>query len=224
MKDMDLMRAMTDIDEEFIEEAAPREKTESRRLILPQAKQWMRAGALMAVLVLSFTFASRVMLPKGSSVGPAPLQQSAAENNMDSVPAEAPAAAGGMLTESASEEAENAPVFDISKEPVVTAAVQLSCPEEFGEFRNVEITYGETETEAVYRNENGETGLRIIRRSASPEEYANPGSPVIEEKNADARSGKTFEAEWTEGGFTYHIIVAGEISEEELQKLIEEIY
>ena len=129
MKEMDLMRAMTDIDEQFIEEAAPVEKQEKRRLILPQAKQWLRGAAVMAVLLLSFTFITgRIGMGKGASGGSAPmLQQSTAAKDADSAPAEIPAAGAGAPE--SIEEADEAPQ-NAAAESVAAASVQLMCPQE----------------------------------------------------------------------------------------------
>ena len=222
MKEMDLMRAMTDIDEQFIEEAAPAEKQEKRRLILPQAKQWLRGAAVMAVLLLSFTFITgRIGMGKGASGGSAPmLQQSLAVNDEGGMPDEIPAAGAGAPE--SIEEADEAPQ-NAAAESVATASVQLMCPQEYGAYVLAEVTYNESGAEAVYRNENSETGLVITRRPASEEEYRSSEPPVIygEFKSAETQ---TTEAEWTEDGFTYHITVYDEVTEEEMQKLIEEIH
>lgn len=227
MKEMDLMRAMTDIDEQFIEEAAPAEKQEKRRLILPQAKQWLRGAAVMAVLLLSFTFITgRLGMGKGASGGSAPmLQQNMAADDSDSVPAESiEMAAGGAVPESAEEEADAGEAAqNASLDSVTAAAIQLMCPQEFGAYVLAEVTYNDSAAEAVYRNAEDEIGLTITRRPASEEEYRSSNSPVIygEFKSTER---ETTEAEWTEDGFTYHITVYDDVSEEEMQTLIGEIH
>ena len=226
MKEMDLMRAMTDIDEQFIEEAAPAEKQEKRRLILPQAKQWLRGAAVMAVLLLSFTFITgRIGMGKGASGGSAPmLQQNMAADDSDSAPAESmEMAAGGAAAESVPEEAEeDAGAFNMDS-AAATASIQLMCPQEYGDYVLAEVTYSESGAEAVYRNAQDETGLVITRRPSTEEEYRSSEPPVIygEFKSAETQ---TTEAEWTEDGFTYHITVYDDVSEEEMQYLIGEIH
>jgi len=202
MKEMDLLRAMNDIDDKYIEEAAPGEPVK-KPLFRKYYRQFTAGAGVFAVLLFAFVWVrvSNYRMGSTASGGAA----------MDAAP---------QMAESAVEETDNksADAGYGSLTATSAAAMAFTYPESYREYTVVSEEETEEGLAVVYRDEQGKEGLRIIF-SREPNSF-NASMPQAEAE--EARMAK--DAVWTDGEWTYRIVLAEEISAEELQELMNEIH
>ena len=131
--------------------------------------------------------------------------------------------AAPQMAESAVEETDNKSADAGYGNLTITssAALTFTYPESYREYTVVIEEDTEEGLAVVYRNEQGKEGLRII--FSRKQESFNANMPLDESKEEEAaRMAK--DAVWTDGEWTYRIVLAEEISAEELQELMNEIH
>ena len=205
MKEMDLLRAMNDIDDKYIEEAAPGEPVK-KPLFRKYYRQFTAGAGVFAVLLFAFVWVRVSNYRMGSTASGGAV--------MDAAP---------QMAESAVEETDNKSADAGYGNLTITssAALTFTYPESYREYTVVTEEDTEEGLAVVYRNEQGKEGLRII--FSRKQESFNANMPLDESKEEEAaRMAK--DAVWTDGEWTYRIVLAEEISEEELQELMNEIH
>ena len=203
MKEMDLLRAMNDIDDKYIEEAAPGEPV--RKPVFRKYYRQFTAGAgIFAVLLFGFVWVRVSNYRMGSAAG-------------GSVDLAAP-----QVMENAAEPEEKSE--DAGYGNVMTtgsAAMAFTYPESYREYTVVTEEETEEGMAVVYRNEQGEEGMRIIFSRMAQSFNANMPQ---NDQDSEAEEQLTRGAVWTEGDWTYRIILSEEISAEEMKELMNEIH
>ena len=204
MKEMDLLRAMNDIDDKYIEEAAPGEPVK-KPLFRKYYRQFTAGAGVFAVLLFGFIWVRVSDHRMGSAAG----------GNMNSTAPQA-------VMESAPEPEEKS--ADAGYDNVMTtgsAAMAFTYPDSYREYTVVTEEESEEGLAVVYRNEQGAEGMRIIISRMTQSFNANVPRNDL---NAESREQMTKDAVWTEGDWTYRIILSEEISAEEMQELMNEIH
>ncbi len=203
MKEMDLLRAMNDIDEEYIAEAAPPVKEKKKRSVWVPMRYLVTAGVFAAVLMVSTAVMNLMDFRAGSASGGASESILATEEKAadDSVPAMAE-----------SDEAVNAAAADEE------VAGTFRVPNTYGEYGSVTFSASQDSEEAVYLDEKGRAGLTLTR---TPGRDRSEG--LIEEMTV--REGIMIrEAGWCAGGYVYHAVFAEPVPVTEVLKLMEEVH
>ena len=205
MKEMDLLRAMNDIDDKYIEEAAPGEPVR-KPVFRKYYKQFTAGAGIFAVLLFAFVWVRIGNYRMGSAAG----------GSMDSTAPQA-------VMESAAEPEEKS--VDAGYGNVLTtgsAAMAFTYPDSFREYTVVTEEDTEEGFAVVYRNEQGEEGMRIIFSRMAQSFNANITQD--DQPAEEAEELRTKDAVWTEGDWTYRIILSEEISAEEMKELMSEIH
>lgn len=206
MKEMDLLRAMNDIDDKYIEEAAPGEP--ARKPVFRKYYRQFTAGAgIFAVLLFGFVWVRVSNYRMGSATG----------GSMDTV-------AASQVMENAAAPEEKSVEAGYGFTMTAAAGVighDFVYPDSYREYTVVTEEDTEEGLAVVYRNEQGEEGMRIVFSHMANSFNANIDQPEAAEERAEQMMK---DAVWTDGDWTYHVILTEEISAEEMEELINEIH
>ena len=205
MKEMDLLRAMNDIDDKYIEEAAPGEPVK-KPVFRKYYRQFTAGAGVFAVLLFGFIWVRVSNYRMGSPAAGGSVNAAAPQAVMESAP-----------------EPEEKSADDGYGNVITTgsAAMAFTYPDSYREYTVVTEENTEEGLAVVYRNEQGEEGMRIIVSRMAQSFNANVPRNDL---NAESREQMTKDAVWTEGDWTYRIILSEEISAEEMQELMNEIH
>lgn len=209
MKEMRLMRAIGEIDDKYIDEAAPSEVKRTAIRFAPWAK-FVGIAACAAIAVGAGIFA--VTQQRGSIVDPATQPESGTSDYVQYV---SPIAEFDTLSE-----AENAAGFEIH------------VPESYGDYseRRFSVITG-TILEIQYYDDSENRGMNIRKTRGTDDvsgdytEYGNvseiqtAAGTVTIKGNDD----KFLLAVWTSGEFSYSVSVDSAVSEDELKEIAEKI-
>ncbi len=228
MKEMDLLRAVNDIDEEYIEEASPALEEKKIRKPLRYRKQILAAGLTAVVLIGSAAILNGTLFQsKGAAAGGVANEMAAAEDALseeetiaetitengriepDARPAEA---AGGTFGFDEEEKAEYSGT---------ASSLQTSIPDRIGPYSFSEFRYPEGEIEAVYLDDAGRESLFLYMRT---EEDCDFGKDGILEDTVIEQDGRITSAQWVKACTHFRAEIPEGISREELEKLWEETY
>lgn len=205
MKEMDLLRAMNDIDEEYVEEAAPPAKEKKKRAGWVPMRYLVTAGMFAAVLMCSTVVLNLIGFRSGNSAANVPESVMVSEEKAadESVPA---MAAG---SEAETDTAVNGPAESMA---------EFRVPNTYGDYGSVVFSADQDAEEAAYKDEKGLTGLTLTRTPAR-----NRSEGLIEEMTV--REGIMIrEAGWCSGGYVYHAVFAEPVPVSEVLKLMEEVH
>lgn len=218
MKEMRLMQIIGDIDDKYIEEAAPCEQSErSEKKPAIRFVPWVKyAAAACAALILGagiFAVTQRAnIVEKPAESGS---EAVSSDESGDFVQAVSPYEDFDTL-----EEAEKAVGFDIA------------VPDSFGAFTELSFsTVSGKILEVQYCGEDGGCGLSI-RKAKGGEDVSGDWNEYesVSEIQAGGRAvtikgngGKYYLAVWLDGGYSYSVSVTDGASEDELKAFVEDI-
>ena len=202
MKETDLLRAMNDIDEEYIAEASPAvpEIKKRRPRISPKT---LAAAGLFTVFLIAGTRMTDMMRSKGSAAGGVMTSQAVSEEKTAMDEAEEESA---MDSEAAA--AQNMPM---------ESAGSFSVPESFQDYDKVTFTVNEDTEEAIYENARGIEGLVLTRKMNNGRTDGLITESLVREGDLIK------EAEWVMNGYIYHAVFAKPVNMAELLVLISEV-
>lgn len=206
MKEMDLLRAMNDIDDKYIEEAEPMEPVK-KPVLRKYYKQFTAGAGIFAVLLFGFVWLRVSNYRMGGAASGGSLESAASQvMENDAAPEEKSVEAGYGITMTAA---------------AGVIGQDFVYPDSYREYTVVTEEDSEEGLAVVYRNEQGEEGMRIIFTHRAESFNANIDQPETAEEKARQM---VKDSVWTDGDWTYHIILAEEISSEEMQELRNEIH
>lgn len=218
MKEMRIMRAIGDIDDIYIDEAAPVQITGKRPLrFAPRAVYaGIAACAVLAVGIGIFAANNSDIGVNSPTQTSAPVSEPAATDDGEVVLFSSPFTDYATL-----EEAIQAVGFDIS------------VPDSFGTYteRNIQ-TIDRNMIEITYYDKSGTEGLRIRKAPGSDDisgdfnTYDNSKSSDIGGRSVTMQGSgeKFFKAIWTEDGYAYSVSSGGNgLSQSELEEIIKNV-
>lgn len=232
MKEMRIMRAIGDIDDRYIDEAAPVIKSKAVRF-----GAWARYAGMAAAAVLVIG-AGVFVITRGSDVGVSdPAQTSAAPVGSTDMTEGEPIVimSAAEDTDSDFSAAWSSPYmeYDTMEEASQTAGFDMTVPESFGIYADRHIaTVFDDMIEVTYYDEAGNEGFRV-RKTAGADDPSGDFNVYESSETADVdgrtvtmegSSDKIFKAVWTDSGYAY-AVSAGEngLSRADIEEIIKNV-
>ena len=216
-KEMRLMRAIGDIDDRYIDEAAPVGNTRAIR-----SSEWVRyaGAAAAAVLVIG---AGLFVMTRSTEVGVnEPLQTTAAPEQTSAITDMPLEMAGNPYAE-----------YDTLEEAAAVVGFDISVPESFGIYTDRHIaTIFDDMTEVTYYDEKGTEGFSIRKTVGSDDPsgdcniYDNTVTADIGGRNVimSGNGGRISKAVWTDGKYAYSVsAIENGLSRSEIEEIISSV-
>lgn len=216
MKEMRLMRAIGDIDDKYIEEAAPTEEKRTAVRFAPWTK-FAGIAACAAVVIGAGVFA---FTRNGGNIVDYPVLSGTYQTNEVSDSSEPDQYVNPFMEFDALAEAEN------------TVGFEIVIPESYGDYSELDFFVVGGEILEIQYNDPNDTRGMLIRKIKGTEDVSgdyNEYSDVSEIQTAagtvtiKGNDGRFYLAVWTFGEFSYSVSVSSGISEDELKEIVEKI-
>lgn len=220
MKEMRLMQIIGDIDDKYIEEAAPCEQSEQSEQKKPAIRfaPWVKyaAAAACAALVLGVGIFA---VNQRANIVEQPAESGSEAVSTDDV---------GNFVQAVSPYED----FDTLEEAGKAVGFDIAVPDSFGAFTELSFSAASGKIlEVQYCDKDGGCGLSI-RKAKGSEDISGDYSEYesTSEIQAGGRAvtikgngGKYYLAVWLDGGYSYSVSVTDGASEDELKAVVEEI-
>jgi hypothetical protein len=228
MKKETMLRGIGEIEDRFVEEAAPadEERAESSRVI-PMRKTkrnlWIRLGsAAAACAVIALAAGVYITLNRAGSTAPElsgySVQESAAPAADSAGDAQAEAAEGALSGETAGDSAAIGNPFtdyDSLAAAEQASGITVAAPESYGGYTATDFrAEGREMIEIIYRDGSGKEGFRI-RKATGTDDVSGDYNDYSEDRSIEAKDGTTLRLRgdggkvsvitWTDGTYSFAI-------------------
>ena len=224
MKEMRIMRAIGEIDDAYIDEAAPPEKKKALRFTAFTKYAGIAAAAVLVagVGIFALTRNTGIDVNVPSQTAPSALTTTAAEpaETTDEIP---------DLAQAVSPFED----YDTLEEAVKASGIKMSVPDSVGGFtdRRVSVIFGDL-IDVTYLNSSGEDEY-VIRKAKGTDDPSGDYNDYAETKEAavggntvtlKGNGGKISLAVWTDGTYAYSVMTVNSgIAQEEMEEIIKNV-